>query len=353
MSTLPNFKGLNVNAFDDIAWEGSSSGTSTGATRHDRDIYRLKAGKTVQIRFMTDPGKMDFDEALCMRSILDGSWVKYREIQAWEDVTSGNNPSGRVTHAYIPVADYEITQSGARKDRKDPVQRSLRASDRELADEKWGKPYPKAKDMMLVSVIYEGGSLSKDPKYDPEPGTVLLLALSPLQAKALGEEMQTVTKYVPDFSFTTGSWTLLWDNPTPKNPSNWSLSLTQDREAAPLSVIPQPMDARSALSAIRAATEQELFGLDEALAAVEAEADDEAAQAFEDAAAVEYVAVDEDVPKPAAPAAQADGDNPFKRRSPAWVKGMLKKHKVDFDPRTPNEQLYELAFENLPAEIAA
>lgn len=365
MSTLPNFNNLNVNAFDDIAWEGAGAGTSTGATRHDRDIYRLKAGKPVQIRFMTDPGRMDFEDTTCMRSTLDGSWVKYREIQAWEDVTSGANPSGRVTHAYIPVADYELTQSGGRKDRKDPVQRTLRAADRELADDKWGKSYPKAKDMMLVSAIYEGGSFNKDAKYDPDPGTVLLLALSPLQAKALGEEMQTVTKYVPDFSFTTGVWTLVWDNPTPKNPSNWSLSLTQDREVPPLSVVPQPMDARLALGAIRGATEQELFGLDEVLAAVEADADDEAVAAFEEVAASEEVLAEEDVPewdrpenkthllpKVTAPV-DADVDNPFKRRSPAWVKGMLKKHKVDFDPRTPNDQLYELAYVNLPVEIAA
>ena len=352
---MPNFNNLNVGAFDDIAWEGQSVSSGTTTTRHDRDVYRLKAGKAAQVRFLTDPGKMDFTPELCARATGDGSWVKYREIAAWEDVISKNNPDGRISHVYVPVADYELTNSGARKDRKDPVQRALKASDRELADEKWGKSYPKAKDMMLVSVVFEGGTFGNE-QYDPDPGSVILLALSPLQARALGDEMQTVSKYVDDFSFTTGVWTLLWDNPTPKNPSNWSLSLTQDRDVPPLDAAPAPLDGRQVIAAIRAATEAELFGLDEALAAVEEQADEEAVAAFEQAAAAD----DEDVPvwdrpenkQHLQPKAE-NGDNPFKRRSPAWVKGMLKKHGVDFDPRTPNDQLYELAFEALPAEIAA
>jgi hypothetical protein len=362
---MPNFNKLNVGAFDDIAWEGSSSKDTIGVTRYDSDVYRLKTGKPVQIRFITDPEAMGFEPELCLRSTADGSWVKYREVAAWEDVKSKNNPEGRVSHVFIPVADYELAGSNSRKDRKDPVQRSLRASDRDLADPKWGRPYPKAKDMMIVSVVYEEGQFGSDPLYDPEPGSVILLALSPLQAKALGEEMQTVKKYVSDFSFTTGVWTLVWDNPTPKNPSNWSLSLSQDREAPPLSSAPEPLDARQVLLNIRKATEQDLFGLDEALAALEDIADEEAVAAFEEAASVEDVAAEEDVAVPDSPKAKQrlqpkvakakapSGDNPFKRRSPAWVKGMLKKHKVDFDPGVPNDVLYEIAYESLPHDIAA
>lgn len=352
---MPNFNQLNVNAFDDIAWEGSAK-TSSTVIRYDRDVYRLKPGKTVTIRFMTDPGQMYDHSDLCLRSTEDGSWANYREVAAWEDVISGKNPDGRITHVFVPVADYELTRSGTRTDRKDPIHRALRASDRELVDQKWGRPYPKAKDMLMVSVIYVDGSFG-DPKYDPEPGTVILLALSPLQHQALRDEMKTATKYRPDFAFTNGEWSLTWDNPTPKNPSNWTLGLIQNEDVPPLDQTLDVLDARSVIKSVRAITEQELFGLDEALAAAEELADEEAVAEFEAVASMEEEEIiveqpPQQIKKPASKPS-TEVDNPFKLRSPAWVKGMLKKHNVEFDPRTPNDKLYELALHNLPVEIAA
>lgn len=360
---MPDFSKLKMNAFDSTSWEGSKT-TTTSSTRHDKNIYRIKPNKPVTVRFITDSGDLYWDPELSVAAQEDGSWVKYREVAAWEDVVSKNNPNGRVTHAFIPVTDTEMTQSGDVRDRKDPVQRVLQASDKELANPKWGKPYPQARDMLLVSVIFEGGSFNDDTQYDPEPGTLIFLALSPQQRKGINKTIQTGHNLMDNFTLTGSVWTLRWwhDTATDKGPQGWTLDVIQDREQPPLTHNPTPLDGRVELHNIRAATEQELFGLDETLSL-----DDEAevVAAFEELAAQEDVADEEDVPEwdrpenkthllpKGAPAVNVDGDNPFKRRSPAWVKGMLKKHKVDFDPRTPNDQLYALALKNLPIEIAA
>jgi hypothetical protein len=355
---MPDYSKLNVGAFDDFAWESRGSSNTATVTRHDKSMYRLKRDKPVQVRFIGDPVDMSAPDELCMRSTPDGSWVKYREAVAEVDQITRNNPDGRITHRFIPVADYEVTSSGVRKDRKDPVHRALKASDKELSDERWGRPYPKVADKMLVPVIYIDGSFG-DPKYDPEPGAVIILVFGPRQVKALAREYEAGMRHNNAFTLSHGVWTLLWDGTT-----EWELHLSFDNNVAPLSNVPQPIDARATLRAIRAETEQELFGLDKALAALEDIADVEAVAAFEEVASVEDVAADEDVPEwdrpeakqhlqPKVAAKAANGDNPFKRRSPAWVKGMLKKHKVDFDPGTPNDVLYEIAYESLPHDIAA
>lgn len=323
---MPDFTNLNTNAFDNLSWESSKS--SKGSKKVDRKIVRLLPDRPARVRFVTDPSGMKIHPDLCYFTTKDNTWAKYREARAWDGCKGDIEP----THIFIPVMDYEITHTGARRNRKDPLQEQIRPSD---ADIKKGLSYASAKDIMLVNVIFEPlkdertgepyPTFNKNADYDPKEGEMVILALSPAQAKALSDEMQTASKYT-DFSFTEGLWTLIWNNPNKSNPSTWNLRLERDTNVPPLDTIPEIIDPLPILTEIRAMTELEVFG-------VGAVADDGGFSEEIVAAAEEQADTDE------APESNT-------RRSPAYVKGMLRKAGVNVPVRITNEDLYALATEH-------
>ena len=316
---MPNFTALNAHAFENIAWESRKS--SDGPSRVDRSIYRLMAGKAVTVRFLTDPGKMSFEESLCVMHTEDNTWVKYREARAFDGYKGDRDAS----HKFIPVIDYEVTHTGARRDRKDPLQEQIRPSD---ADIKNKRPYASAKDVMLVNVIYESGGLSKNPDYDPNPGQVIVLALSPKQVETLGNEMKTAIKYKPDFTFTDGAWELMWHDTGKGGPAGWELNIMQV-DAPPLDTLPDPIDSLAILREIRAIAEFEVFGTG-------ADTTDDIEEAMNQFASEDVADDDEPVPAPKSTVG----------RSPAYIKGVLRKKGVEVPNRISNEDLFALASEH-------
>ena len=314
---MPDFGALNATAFDNVAWESSKS---SGTSRVDRSIYRLIPGKTVTVRFLTDPGAMEFVPELCAQHTADNTWVKYREARAFD----GYKGDVTASHKFIPVVDYEITHTGGRKNRNDELQLQIRPSDTDIKNQ---RSHASAKDVMLVNVVYESGSLSKNPEYDPNPGEIVILALSPKQVEVLGNEMKTALKYKSDFTFTEGTWELLWHDTGKGGPAGWTLDATQ-ASAPPLDTAPDPIDALAILRDIRSIAEQEVFGTDTEALSLD---DVEAAFTEEDQAVVDE------------PAEEAQAPASAQRRSPAYVKGALRKEGIQVPTRISNEDLYALA----------
>jgi hypothetical protein len=290
---MPNFNKLNLDAFTTPAWEGSTTRIKTGAPRGDKNIYRLKPDSSVTIRFHDNISGTTFYPDLSAESTEGGAWVKYREAKAEVDVISRKNPDGRVSHLFIPVADYEKVKGGhARRDREDPIHRNLKPSDNDLSR---NRSYPTAKDMTLVSVVFIGGSFGNE-QYDPEPGASIHIAFNSTQYDAIEMAARQgaimARNFDQDYSMTDGEWTLRWFRKSPPPAIDWELEVTQDMKVAPLDYLPPMLNGLETLRLIRNITQSELFDVDQAFEQAEAQADEEAVAAFEQAAAAD----DEDVP---------------------------------------------------------
>lgn len=325
---MANFANLNAGAFDNLSWESSVS-TGTGK-RLDRDFYRLKPDKPTRVRFVTNPSGMQFVPEMCYFTTEDGTWAKYREAKAFD----GCKGDIEISHKFVPVIDFEVTSTGGRRDRKDTLQQQIRPSDGDLKNK---RNYASAKDVMIVNVVFDplldmqGNPVpvfGTNSDYEPQPGEVILLALSPLQARAFATEMETASKYA-DFSFAEGAWTLLWNNPNKANPSGWNLKMQRDLEVPPLEeselVVIDPLPI---LTAIRHLSEAEVFG---------------------GSTLVDDGGMNEEIVAAAMVEVQAEPENTTQslgRRSPAYVKGMLRKAGVNVPLRITNEDLYTLAAEH-------
>ncbi len=333
----------SLNSGDDIFGSPAWTSTKAAGTKLDSAVCRMKKNKRVVVRFLTDPTKYDFDPSLCLFSTADGTWVKYREVKAFakpEHMSNGTT----LSHRHVPVADYKINALGERTDRgvRDPLQQLVIPSDAEMARD-YPPMFAQAKDVLLVNAVFEEGSFNDDPKYDPAPGAVIILALSPLQRKFLENEYKTALKYSPDFKFTAGAWNLYWHNETGKA-ADWKLDLSQDVSYPPMSSVPEPVNGADILRAVRRECEREAFATVEGM--IEADAAEDAAVEIDLVEAFER-----SVTAPAPVEAQAVGDAP-RRVSIAFMKGKLREAGIDFPVRIANTDLEALFAEHLP-ELAA
>ena len=323
----------SINTGDDIFGAPAWQATAAAGSKLDQSICRIKKNKAVVVRFLTDPSAYDFDPDLCLFSNADGTWVKYREVTAFakpEHLSNGNT----LSHRYVPVADYKINGLGERTDRgvRDPLQTLVVPSDAEMQRD-YPPMFAQAKDILLVNAVFEEGSFNNDSKYDPTPGSVIILALSPLQRKFLETEYKTALKYSPDFKFTAGAWSLLWHNETGKA-ADWKLDLKQDTGYVPMSSVPEPINGANIIRAVRRECEKEAF------ASVESMLADDAAEA----AAVEIDIVEsfERAIAESTPAVDAAVSDAPRRVSIAYMKGKLREAGVDFAVRSTNDEIEAL-----------
>jgi len=317
---MPDFSSLNLNAFDSIPWESKGS---PGKQRLDRDIRRLVKGKPVTVRFITNPTKYHQQDDLSAFSTSDGSWVRYHEV----NTSSGFKGDIQSTNWYIPTNNV-LFLNGTKTDQRDPLYEQVRLSKFDIQE---GKTSPAVKEMLLVNVIYEDGSFAKKPgseQYDPVPGQQILLSLNPAQVKSMKQFMEHGIQFDPSFSWTRGSFTLTYhQDPSRGGSDAWYLSIKMN-DAPPLDTLPNPIDGMALLRDIRAQAEEEAFGADTEAVSLD---DVEAAFTEEDQAVGDE------------PAEEAQAPASTQRKSPAYVKGALRKEGIQVPTRISNEDLYALA----------
>ena len=322
------FAELNTGSdiFGTPAWQKSVGSTST---RVDSKVYRIKPDRMIKVRFLTDPTPYAFDPSLCLSSVADGSWVTYREVSAFGQDKNGPHMSNGTTlsHRFVPVADYTLNHLGERTNRgvRDPLQSLILPAAKELARE-YPPMFAQARDMMLVNVVFEEGSFGNE-KYDPEPGSVILLCLSPAQKLDLEKEYKTAVRYEEGFKFTKGVWSMFWHNPTGM-PKGWALDLNREIEDfTPLSSTPDPIDGAELLRSIRRQCEAEAF----------ATAVDSFDDSIEEAAADSIEAVEKFEMEVLAAAGK-----PARTQSIAYMKGKLREGKVAFPVRISDDEVVAL-----------
>lgn len=236
---MANFARTNTQLLDDnIEWE------KTGGFR--KSCYALPNGRTIRVRFLSDPSTMDADRG----------WCVYREVNAWNGLIGDiKMPNGLKE---FPVDDFDIIEpfpGELRKVRKrDVYQMRVKPS---RFDQEDGRNFASAATKIITNVVYEGGDLEKDPKWNPPVGQQILLKLGKRVFDLLESKLEDKRDDDPSFSLTD----TVWDLTVEGTGINSKLSMRRVNDPDPID-LPDLIDTVDYVNNVRRQAEQFIDSLD-------------------------------------------------------------------------------------------
>ena len=299
---------------DSIEWEKS------GSSGFRKTMWAMPNGRPIRVRFITDPDNMDHDHG----------WCVYREVNAWNGLIGGDKmPAGLKE---FPVDDFDIIEPSPgeiRKVRKkDLYQQRVVPSTYDQAD---GRNFASASTKIITSVVYEGGDLEKDSKWNPNAGQMIILKFG----KKAYEQLQAAfeSKRDEDDAFTPvgPAWDILIEG----TGMNIKLSLRKVKDSIPIDM-PDPIDAVDFVNHLRKQAEDYIDSLDGAAPEFSYQAE-EAIESEED------ITDTFESNRAATPAGPIDWENV----SLARIRAKLKDAGVVAGPRATRDELIALAAQHL------
>ena len=315
---MANFARTNMQLLDDnIEWEKSGGFRKT--------CYNLPNGRTIRVRFITDPSTMDADHG----------WCVYREVNAWNGLIGDiKMPNGLKE---FPVDDFDIVEpfpGELRKVRKkDLYQMRVKPSRFDMED---GRNFASASTKIITSVVFEGGSLEKEDKWNPPVGQVILLKWGKRAFDLLESKLEDRRDEDPNFTLAGTVWEILVEG----TGINSKLSMSRVKNPEPMD-LPDPLDTVDYVNNIRRQAEKFIDSLDGAAESYVVE--DTVVESEEDVTNA-YEANRANI----AAAAQIEWENV----SLARIRAKLKEQGVFTGPKPTRDELIALAKEHLDGSAA-
>jgi len=189
-------------------------------------------------------------------------WVLMREIRAFDGLRSGDEmPSGLKTFPSVDRREIVSPQTGkpAMETVRDPLLDLIKPGRYDSG------PVHKPSTILVVNAIYIEGQLTNEGKYDPDPGTHIVLKFSHRIGNILEDKFFERRSENAQFDATKFAWRLTFTG-TGQN-SGLAVDKLTDRDIVPMDGI-QPFDLPDLFGQIRADAEAHIASLDPGAASV-------------------------------------------------------------------------------------
>jgi hypothetical protein len=221
--------------------------TSTGMGKEI--VFAPRMNEELTVRFVTDPSTKAADHGWCM----------YREADGFPGLIGNYDlPDGL---KLVPVKDFKVEydpslERNVKKAAVDPILQRMRPSQENVEK---GLKYPDVAEKFLTNVIYLGGNVKKNPKYNPVVGQHIVLKLSKTLADELMKAFANYRKIDPTWSAAGKVFTIL----SHSRPVKYRVEYLSDY--VPADELPEPLDTVAWVTDLRRAVEKAVEAIDNGL----------------------------------------------------------------------------------------